>query len=298
MKEPLSGLKSPSLRPTALALPMLFSACLSTTIKETAVLEYPIAREVESGDSGVSAGTGDNFRDTYDAKARLPVLFIPTPREVPVIDGVFGDWSGVPGIETEVDVLGGRYDEKDAHAAMAVSTDGRLVWFYLRVDDDEVEDNRLSADQAYLGDSIDIFFSLRPSGLRRAPGDAERQIRVIPRRDSEFENALITLNGREYRHIIPHRLVYSETGFSVEFAVPLLLLSEKRDMRPGRKLQVSLQYNDSDGKGRDRILHWVNPEDSSWRDFSSWGRGEVLSPDRNAQEARSTRNAKEQERVR
>ena len=289
MKNPLSRPLSRKLRPIGLAPAILLSACLSTTIKETAELEYRIAREVEIEDAGTSAGNGWNFRDTYDAKSRLPVIFIKDTRKVPDIDGVFGEWRGIPGIETQVDVLGGRYDSKDAHASMTLSTDGTLVWFYLQVDDDVVEDNLLSFDQAYLGDSIDIFFSLRPSRLRRALGSAERQIRVIPRRDSELNNAVVTLNGKEYRHIIPHRLTYGGRGFRVEFAVPLLLLSDKRDLRPGRKIQLSLQYNDSDGSGRDRILHWVNPEDTSWRDFSSWGRGEVLDPAREAGEQEGLR---------
>ena len=210
--------------------------------------------------------TGVSFRDTYDAKNKFP-LMLATERLVQ-IDGAFGEWAGLPRIQTQLDVLGSAYNLEDAHATMAALTDGSFVWFFVQVRDDLIEDNRRS--EAYLGDSLDIFFSLRPAKLRRELGSAERQIRIVPRRNPQAYNAVVTLDGKEYRHIIAHHLVYSDSGFQIELRVPVLLLDEReQNLRPGQKFRLSLQYNDSDGNGRDRILHWVNPEDSSWRDFSA-----------------------------
>ena len=252
---------------------LLLFSCLSTTIKETVELEYYIAPLKD-----LRTSTRANFRDTYNAKSKFPLML--AADRLPQIDGAFGEWAGVPGIQTQLDVLGSAYNLEDAHATMAALTDGSFVWFFVQVRDDLVEDNRRS--EAYLGDSLDIFFSFRPSTLRRELGSEERQIRIIPRRNPEAYNAVVTLGGKEYRHIVAHRLVYDDSGFRIEFRVPVLLLGERQpNLRPGRKLRLSLQYNDSDGNGRDRILHWVNPEDSSWRDFSAWGHGEVVAADKN-----------------
>ena len=261
----------------------LLFGCLSTTIKETVELEYYIAPLED-----LRTSTGASFRDTYDAKSKFSLML--ATGQLPQIDGIFDEWAGVPRIQTQLDVLGSAYNLEDAHATMAALTDGSFVWFFVQVRDDLVEDNRRS--EAYLGDSLDIFFSFRK--LRRELGSEERQIRIVPRRNPEAYNAVITLNGKEYRHIIAHRLVYGDSGFQIELRVPVLLLGDRpQNLRPGRKFRLSLQYNDSDGNGRDRILHWVNPEDSSWRDFSAWGHGEIVAVNKNAEVIAVSQNTKE-----
>ncbi|WP_187759865.1 sugar-binding protein [Thiospirochaeta perfilievii] len=194
--------------------------------------------------------------------------------EIPVIDGIFGEWEGFDGPTTRVVVLGSSHDPKDGEARFVLKTDGSTLFIYSRVTDDIVNENKLSGSMAWRGDSVEMFIGIDTSSHKKYKM-TDNQIRLVPvSKDDPFAFE-VSINDVTKTSQVSAAFSYNEDGYEVEAAIPLSILMIK-ELKPGQKIKCEFQLNDADDTERDRLVHWMSEKDDPWNDASVWGKGQVV----------------------
>ncbi|OQX29637.1 MAG: hypothetical protein B0D92_02645 [Spirochaeta sp. LUC14_002_19_P3] len=239
-----------------------------------AVMEPPWVPAEPAGGEGEAEGRPDP--DT-----QVPVYF--SSSDLPLIDGNFSEWGGLDGPLTRLAVYGGRHVPEDAEAFFVLRTDGVNLYIYCRASDDITHENFLPGSMAWRGDTPELFFGTA-LGKHKKYQTGDNQIRLVPRSKENMENVDIVVNQRtvdgymvsgQEGAVFGAAAVYSETGYQIEAAIPLSLLSIDA-LAPGRKVRLDFQINDADETERDRMIHWMSDKDTPWFDPSVWGDGIVV----------------------
>ena len=250
---------------------LLTIACVTNYPKET--MDPPWIPELTA-----SSEESESVRPAADAE--VPVYF--SGSDLPVIDGNFDEWGGLDGALTRLAVYGGRHIPEDAEAFFVLRTDGINLYIYSRVTDDITHENFLPGSMAWRGDTLEIFFGIALAKHKKYQS-GDNQIRLVPRSKENIDEVDIVINQRtmdgymvsgQEGAVFGAAAVYSETGYQIEAAIPLSLMTID-GLAPGRKVRLDFQINDADETERDRMIHWMSDKDTPWFDPSVWGNGIV-----------------------
>lgn len=242
----------------------LFSlaSCLTVNAKQTVELPAKIKAELE----------GQSVKVEKEALA----YFYYSEDKVPVIDGNFSEWSGLEGVHTRQQVYGGRFNPKNADGFFVARTDGKNLYVYADVTDNDARVNEYEIPQAWRGDGVEFFFGTDTS-KHTSFKESDVRVRIVPRSTSDIFNVAIGLNDAPVNSSdIKAAVVFNSNGYKVEVKIPLNLLGTE-SLKLKQKVRVDFQVNDADGgKERTGLLHWNSPNDNTYADPSSWGDGRVV----------------------
>ncbi len=243
-----------------LFIPLLLSSCLTVHAKK--IVEAPYIPE-------------EAFSDAVPVKEANSYFYY-SENDVPEIDGEFNEWKDLEGVHTNQMVYGGSFNPSNADGYFIVRTDGKNLYVFADVTDDDPNINTLEPAAAWRGDGVEFFFGTDTSKHTYFK-DSDVRVRIIPHSKSDIFDVGVGLNDTPVASDeIKVAAVYSEHGYKVEGKFPLSLLGGK-DLRLKQKVRCDFQINDADnGKERTGLLHWNSPNDNTYSDPSSWGNGKVI----------------------
>ncbi|MCR4733796.1 MAG: CBM9 family sugar-binding protein [Treponema sp.] len=243
----------------SVALMLFFTSCLSIYAKK--IVEAPYTPPAEAyADAGEQE---KNFKVYYSSS------------KSPVIDGEFKDWEGLDGIHVRRMVYGGMFNPENTDGLFRVRADDSFLYIYADIIDDEPQENKFPAPQAWRDDSIEFFFGT-DTGYHTFYKNTDHRIRIVPQSKTNKFAYDVSVNDVSMSGSIKAAIVYKEHGYTIEAAVPFSLLSIKK-LKPKQKVRGDFQINDADGgKERSRLIHWNSSKDNTYLDASSWGDGIIV----------------------
>ena len=243
-----------------LFIPLLLSSCLTVHAKK--IVEAPYIPE-------------EAFSDAVPVKEANSYFYY-SENDVPEIDGEFNEWKDLEGVHTNQMVYGGSFNPSNADGYFIVRTDGKNLYVFADVTDDDPNINTLEPAAAWRGDGVEFFFGTDTSKHTYFK-DSDVRVRIVPHSKSDIFDVGVGLNDTPVASDeIKVAAVYSEHGYKVEGKFPLSLLGGK-DLSLKQKVRCDFQINDADnGKERTGLLHWNSPNDNTYSDPSSWGNGKVI----------------------
>ena len=189
-----------------------------------------------------------------------------------VIDGEFKEWEGLDGIHVRRMVYGGMFNPENTDGLFKVRADDSFVYIYADIIDDQPQENKFPAPQAWRDDSIEFFFGT-DTGYHTFYKATDHRVRIVPQSKSNKSAYDVSVNDVSMSGSIKSAVVYNEHGYTIEAAIPFSLMSIK-------KVRGDFQINDADdGKERSRLIHWNSGKDNTYVDASSWGDGLVVDLD-------------------
>ncbi len=201
------------------------------------------------------------------------VLYLGTT--APEIDGEVDDWEGLLGSSPETYAYGKPRATKDPSAVIVLRTDNKKLYIYAEVTDSVANENDLPAPLAWRNDSIEVYVGTDTSShLRYGPSD--NQIRLVPVSRSDSSLMGVSVNDRvvDTDREVVGAVVYTETGYRIEAALPLRLLRIAA-FKDRQNIRVEFQINDASSGERDNLLHWKSKTDTTYYDPTAWGDGVV-----------------------
>ncbi|WP_022931836.1 sugar-binding protein [Treponema bryantii] len=241
---------------------VLLSSCL--TIHAKKIVEAPYLPPEEAyADAGEQE---KNFKVYYSGS------------KSPVIDGEFNEWEGLDGIHVRRMVYGGMFNPENTDGLFKVRADDSFLYIFADINDDQPQENKFPAPQAWRDDSIEFFFGTDTS-YHTFYKSTDHRVRIVPQSKSNKVAYDVSVNDVSMSGSIKAAVVYSEHGYKIEAAVPFSLMSIKK-LKPKQKVRGDFQINDADeGKERARLIHWNSARDNTYVDASSWGDGVVVDLD-------------------
>ncbi len=242
----------------------MLASCLTTTEKD--IMAPPWKPSAESAAAGAL--------NKPPIGQIAPVYY--SKDSVPAIDGDFGEWNDLAGVNTRVMVYGGLFDAANASGRFVLRTDGTQLYIFADITDDSANVNPLPAAQAWRGDSIEFFFGT-DTMYHTFYKNTDRRVRIIPKsKANKFAFDLSINDVSVQSDEIKAAFVFSDTGYKVEASIPLSFMNIKA-LKNGQKVRAEFQINDADnGKERSRLIHWMSEKDVSYMDASTWGDGKVV----------------------
>lgn len=240
------------------------SSCLTTTEKK--IIDPPWRPTVDP-----TAATTSNKPPIGQI---APLYF--SKDSIPVIDGNYSEWEGLTGVNSRVMVYGGLFNPKDTDGHFVVRTDGVNLYLFAVITDDDPGVNLLPAPQGWRGDSIEFFFGT-DTLYHTFYKNTDKRVRIVPRSKTVKNAYEVCVNDSTVPNdSIKAAIVYSDSGYRIEAAIPLSLLNAKQ-LKNRQKVRMEFQINDADGgKERSRLVHWMSEKDVSYMDASTWGDGKVV----------------------
>ena len=213
------------------------------------------------------------FADAGEKEKNFKVYY--SSSKSPVIDGEFKEWEGLDGIHVRRMVYGGMFNPENTDGFFKVRADDAYLYIYADIIDDQPQENKFPAPQGWRDDSIEFFFGT-DTGYHTFYRNTDHRVRIVPQSKANKTAYDVSLNDVSMNGSIKAAIVYSETGYTIEAAVPFSLLSIKK-LKPKQKVRGDFQINDADdGKERSRLIHWNSGKDNTYVDASSWGDGVVV----------------------
>ncbi|WP_304226239.1 sugar-binding protein [Gracilinema caldarium] len=242
---------------------LLLGSCL--TITEKQIIPPPWRPAPVEGADGISGKP--------PVGQIAPVYY--SANEIPQIDGNFSEWEGLGGVYTRVMVYGGLVNPKNTDGHFVVRTDGKNLYLFADITDDDPMVNPFPAPQAWRGDSVEFFFGTDTSP-HKFYKNTDKRLRFVPKSKTNPRQVEISINDQTVS--IPDlqaAFVYRDSGYQLEAKIPLSALNNN-PLKMGQKVRLEFQINDADeGKERSRLVHWMSQEDKSYMDASTWGDGKV-----------------------
>ena len=236
-----------------------FTSCLAINAKK--IIEPPYYPPEEA------------FADAGEKEKNFTVYY--SSSKSPVIDGEFKEWEGLDGIHVRRMVYGGMFNPENTDGLFKVRADDAYLYIYADIIDDQPQENKFPAPQGWRDDSIEFFFGT-DTGYHTFYRNTDHRVRIVPQSKANKTAYDVSLNDVSMNGSIKAAIVYSETGYTIEAAVPFSLLSIKK-LKPKQKVRGDFQINDADdGKERSRLIHWNSGKDNTYVDASSWGDGVVV----------------------
>ena len=213
------------------------------------------------------------FADAGEQEKNFKVYY--SSSKSPVIDGEFKEWDGLDGIHVRRMVYGGVFNPENTDGLFKVRADDNFLYIFADILDDQPQENKFPAPQAWRDDSIEFFFGT-DTGYHTFYKNTDHRIRIVPQSKKNKFAYDVGVNDVSMNGSIKAAVVYSEHGYKIEAAVPFSLLSIKK-LKPKQKVRGDFQINDADdGKERARLIHWNSSKDNTYVDASSWGDGIVV----------------------
>jgi len=240
-------------------LSVILSSCLTVNAKK--IIEPPYFPPEEA------------FADAGEQEKNFKVYY--SSSNSPVVDGEFAEWEGLEGIRVRRMVYGGMFNPQNTDGLFKVRADDSFVYIYADILDDEPQENKFPAPQAWRDDSIEFFFGT-DTGYHTFYKPTDHRVRIVPQSKTNKTAYDVSVNDVSMSGSIKAAVVYREHGYTIEAAVPFSLLSIKK-LKPKQKVRGDFQINDADGgKERSRLIHWNSSKDNTYLDASSWGDGIVV----------------------
>jgi len=193
----------------------------------------------------------------------------------PVVDGNVADWAGLLGTSPEKFAYGKLRATKDPSAVIVWRTDNKKLFIYAEVTDSVANENDLPAPLAWRNDSLELYIGTDTSShIHYVPTD--NQIRLVPVSRDDATKIGVSVNDRivDTERDVEGRVIYTDTGYRIEAAVPLRLLRIK-EFAVGQAIRCDFQLNDANTGERENLTHWNSKSDNTYFDPSAWGDGVV-----------------------
>lgn len=216
----------------------------------------------------------ENAYDAGEVEKLAYVYYSDT--DIPAIDGNFTEWRGLPGVHTRQMVYGGLFNPENTDGLFVLRTDGKKLYLYADILDDDPGVNTFPVPQAWRGDSIEFFFGTDTSS-HSFYKNTDKRVRIAPTSKTNKFGYVVGINDVATESSeIQVAVVFNDTGYQIEAALPFSLMNIK-GLKVGQKIRADFQINDADGgKERSRLIHWNSPKDNTYLDAGSWGDGEVV----------------------
>ena len=172
----------------------------------------------------------------------------------PVIDGKIDDiWKKAEVVTTEIQVM----SKPGAVAKVRALWDAGHIYVLAEVTDAKLND---ASDLPHERDSFEVFID-----------ENNGKTKVFEKDDFQYRYGYDdkkSVGGGASVDMITGKAAITETGYIVEFAVPLNTVSGAS----GKKIGLEFQVNDADETGkRVGISKWNDETNESWRNTSGWG---------------------------